>query len=206
MAERIHPLLAKLRAALKEAGNPVHARAMEAYMKSEMPMHGVPAPPRREILRAIFADLSWPDADTWAADVRAVWRGAKFREERYAALALCAHRKARPFQTPDALPLYEHLIVEGAWWDFVDEIASHPVGAILRRHPLRLHRARDRLEGILPAEGDRMGAAAIRPRRPGRSGALRPRERNTPLGSLEARSVEAPLTASGLGSRPRRKP
>ena len=27
--------------------------------------------------------------------------------------------------TPAALPLYRGLIVEGAWWDLVDEVATH---------------------------------------------------------------------------------
>jgi 3-methyladenine DNA glycosylase AlkD len=33
------------------------------------------------------------------------------------------------------MPLYEHLIVAGAWWDHVDSIAIHLVGPILRAHP-----------------------------------------------------------------------
>jgi 3-methyladenine DNA glycosylase AlkD len=32
---------------------------------------------------------------------------------------------------PHALDLYRHLIVTGAWWDLVDEIASHLVGGVL---------------------------------------------------------------------------
>src|SRR4051812_46908693 len=141
MAEKIHPLLAKLRAALKAAGNATNAKAMQAYMKSAMPMHGVPAPRRREILRGLLKDLSWPDAETWAAEVRAIWHGAKFREERYAALSLVSHRRARAFQTPEALPLYEELIVDGAWWDFVDELAANAVGGILRTHPVPMKKA-----------------------------------------------------------------
>ena len=33
------------------------------------------------------------------------------------------------------MALYEELIVDGAWWDFVDGIASHRVGPILRAFP-----------------------------------------------------------------------
>jgi 3-methyladenine DNA glycosylase AlkD len=32
------------------------------------------------------------------------------------------------------LDLYRHLIVTGAWWDHVDEIASHLVGGVLASH------------------------------------------------------------------------
>ena len=35
----------------------------------------------------------------------------------------------------DLVPLFRHLVQTGAWWDFVDEIASHRIGEILRAHP-----------------------------------------------------------------------
>ena len=31
--------------------------------------------------------------------------------------------------------MYEEMIVTGAWWDYVDVIASHCLGELLRRHP-----------------------------------------------------------------------
>ena len=44
---------------------------------------------------------------------------------------LARHRVAAPWQDPAALDLYRHLIVTGAWWDVVDEIAAHLVGGVL---------------------------------------------------------------------------
>ncbi len=55
---------------------------------------------------------------------------ATHREEWYAALMLVAHRRHRPLLTADALPMLEHVIVTGAWWDVVDD-ASHRVGDVL---------------------------------------------------------------------------
>ena len=111
---------------------------MRAYMKSEMPYHGVPTPLLRKICRALFADLELSTAGDWNEAVLSLWRGARHREERYAALNLAAHRISRPFQTPDAMPLYEEMIVTGAWWDYVDDIASHRVGTILRAYPVKM--------------------------------------------------------------------
>ena len=128
-------LLDRVRASLRGAADPKKAPQMQAYMKSKMPYHGVPTPLLRRACRALFADLAFSTAGAWEDEVAGLWRGAKFREERYAALNLAAHRASRPFQTPDAMPLYEELIVTGAWWDFVDDIASHRVGDILRAHP-----------------------------------------------------------------------
>jgi 3-methyladenine DNA glycosylase AlkD len=125
------PLTARVRAALEAVAEPEHAPAMAAYMKSAMPYLGVSTVPRRAALKAVFAGIDWPDRAAWEADVLALWRGAEFREERYAALELAALKSARRFHTIDALPMYEEMIVGGAWWDYVDEIATHRLWAIL---------------------------------------------------------------------------
>ena len=108
---------------------------MQTYMKSAMPYHGVPAPLLRRVFGSVFADVQFPTAAQWQTQVLGVWRGARYREERYAALYLAGHKAAHAFQTPRAMRLYEELIVTGAWWDYVDDIASHRVGPILREHP-----------------------------------------------------------------------
>ena len=42
---------------------------------------------------------------------------------------------ARPWRDVDvARDLWRHLVVTGAWWDVVDETASHLVGDVLARH------------------------------------------------------------------------
>ncbi|HEY2365095.1 MAG TPA: DNA alkylation repair protein [Polyangiaceae bacterium] len=128
-------LLESLRKKLHAAGDAARAKKQQAYMKSEMPYHGVPAAEVGAICKEVFAPISYAKRQAWERDVRAIWGGAKFREERYCAIALTDVKQARPFQTPDVMPLYEKMIVEGAWWDFVDEIATNRVGPIFRAHP-----------------------------------------------------------------------
>lgn len=113
---------------------------MQAYMKSAMPYHGVPMPLLRQILKKSFADLQFPTAAHWRLQVLELWRNARFREERYAAMHLAGDVRARAFQTPSAMKIYEELIVSGAWWDYVDDIAAHRVGTILREHPVPMRR------------------------------------------------------------------
>jgi len=112
---------------------------MQAYMKSAMPYHGVNAPLMRSTCRRLFADLEFSTEKVWHTYVLEIWRGATHREERYAAIELTGHKRAMPFQTPAAMPLYEEIIVTGAWWDYVDAVASQRVGPILRihRNPMR---------------------------------------------------------------------
>jgi len=121
-----------VRQALEAVAEPARAPAMQAYMKSAMPYLGVATVPRRAALKPILAPLAWSDAAVWRTDVLDLWRHAEFREERYAALELCALKAARPFQRIDALPMYEEMIVTGAWWDHVDEIAGHRLWDLLR--------------------------------------------------------------------------
>jgi 3-methyladenine DNA glycosylase AlkD len=133
-------LLLEVRRELQRACDPSQAPAMQAYMKSAMPYHGVPAPLLRQICKTTFADVQFATASHWQARVLSLWRNAQFREERYAAIYLTGDKSGSRFQTPASMKMYEELIVTGAWWDYVDEIASRRVGPILRKHPTPMRR------------------------------------------------------------------
>jgi 3-methyladenine DNA glycosylase AlkD len=103
-------------------------------MKSSMPFLGVPVPEVRKLTLTLCRAQPPLDFPTWVDTVLSLYRGAKYREERYAALGITGFRPYREFHVFRALPLYEELIVTGAWWDLVDE-ASTRVGWILERSP-----------------------------------------------------------------------
>ncbi|MEM9072465.1 MAG: DNA alkylation repair protein, partial [Myxococcota bacterium] len=128
-------LVSSIRSALEDAGVAKDARPMQAYMKSEMPYRGVKKPARVAALKPIFAEASIDRYEDLRDTVLALWRKAKFREERYAAIDLLRLRAYRAYLVPDALPLIEELIVTGAWWDHVDELAVHAVGPIVKSAP-----------------------------------------------------------------------
>jgi len=132
--------LLRVRRELRRIADPRKAPAMQAYMKSAMPYHGVPAPLLRQLCREVFAEVDLTTRDSWRTNVLQVWRGAAYREERYVAIALTGEKRAAAFQTPGELPLYEELIVTGAWWDYVDEIAARRVGPILQSHRARMRK------------------------------------------------------------------
>src|ERR1700683_5462111 len=133
-------LLIRARRELSRIADAHRAAGAQAYMKSVMPYHGVSAPLLRETCAKIFAGLELPSPTIWRDPVLSLWRGANFREERYVAIALSGHKLAKPFQTPAAMPLYEEIIVTGAWWDYVDDVGSHRVGPILRDYPESMKR------------------------------------------------------------------
>lgn len=127
-------LIAAVRNGLSQLADVGRAPAMRAYMKSEMPFRGVPSPARAGLTKAVFAEHPLPDRVTFTETVLALWRDAEYREERYTAIALSGYRAYRRWQDPGLLPMYEELIVTGAWWDYVDELAIRRVGPILRAH------------------------------------------------------------------------
>ena len=131
-------LVDELRRRIAEAGDPSRAPGMQAYMKSALPYRGVTSVPLRALTREVVAAHPLPDRATWEAVVRELWDGAEYREEWYAALAVARHPLYRAFQDLDTLTLYRHLLVTGAWWDVVDDIATHLVGDILAADPERL--------------------------------------------------------------------
>jgi 3-methyladenine DNA glycosylase AlkD len=123
------------RAELRRSADPTKAAGMQAYMKSAMPYLGVPVPQMRAVCKQVLRSVSFSDRGAFHRATLEVWRGAKWREERYAAIEITGHRCARDFQTMAALPLYEELIVTGAWWDYVDTLASRRLGPLLAAHP-----------------------------------------------------------------------
>ncbi|MBB6172924.1 3-methyladenine DNA glycosylase AlkD [Nocardiopsis mwathae] len=131
-------LIAAVRDRLCELADPDKAGPMRAYMKSELPFHGVQAGPRRRAMDEIFAAYPLDDAAAWGDTVRTLWRAATHREERYAAVQLTGHPRYLDFQGTAAVGLYEDLIVAGAWWDYVDEIAVRRIGPLLREDPERM--------------------------------------------------------------------
>ncbi len=108
---------------------------MQAYMKSTLPFHGVTQPEIVRACRALFQRHSLDRFEIWRDTVLALWRGARVREERYAAMGLAGQSRYSDYQDMRALPLYKELIVSGAWWDYVDAIASHRIGTLLHHHP-----------------------------------------------------------------------
>ncbi|MFW6597650.1 DNA alkylation repair protein [Propionibacteriaceae bacterium Y2011] len=127
-------LIGAVRDSLAGVGDPERAIGQQRYMKSAMPFRGLTSPALRATLRPLLGDPAHQLSDraAWEACVRELWDDAAYREERYAALALAGHRRYREFLDVSTLPLFHHLARTGAWWDLVDDIATHHVAPVLR--------------------------------------------------------------------------
>jgi 3-methyladenine DNA glycosylase AlkD len=114
-------------AQLKRLADPSKAPAMAAYMKTARAFNGVPTPMRTAILEQMGDRFTPRDQKAYARNVIALWE-LPHREEQYCAIWFA--RRYEEFITPASMPLYERMIREGAWWDFVDEIAANLVGTV----------------------------------------------------------------------------
>jgi 3-methyladenine DNA glycosylase AlkD len=134
----VHPIVDALRGGLAGLADPVAAESMQKYMKSAMPFRGVAKPARRQLLRLAVAAHPVSEASALGAVAAELWDGARFREERYLALSLVDLPRHARLVDLSWVPVFQHWIVSGAWWDTTDEIASRRIGPLLRAHPADL--------------------------------------------------------------------
>ncbi|MDR2620118.1 MAG: DNA alkylation repair protein [Propionibacteriaceae bacterium] len=120
-----------VRAGLAALGDPQRAAGQQAYMKSQLPFYGVVTPQVRALVKGL-AKAYILDLDAIARYSRALWDEANYREERYAAIGLTGLKPA--LGQLELVPLYEHQVRTGAWWDFVDDIA-HRICVLHDTHP-----------------------------------------------------------------------
>ncbi len=124
-------LVTTIRAALTQAADPARAPQMQAYMKSAMPYLGVPMPVTRRLTKQAAADHPPAALAELIGSAAELWRGAEYREERYAATELTGVKMVAG--RLELLPLCTEMIVTGAWWDHVDA-TSQRIGAMLLAH------------------------------------------------------------------------
>lgn len=129
-------LIAELKTSFESAADPERAAGQQAYLKSSMPHYGIQMPEIRRLCKAAFAANPLSSRAAWVATIESLWWNAQRREERYAALELLGARPYQGYRDAKLLSLMETLIVSGAWWDYVDQIAINQVGPLLRDYPV----------------------------------------------------------------------
>jgi 3-methyladenine DNA glycosylase AlkD len=127
MSERI----AYVQEQLAVAANPEKAASMARYMKTNDPFYGVQKAGRTKIFREMKHFFPIGTDDEYEEAVLELW-SLPHREEKY--LALSVVTTYPEFITYDKLSLYRRLITEGAWWDFVDDLAARAVGIVWLNH------------------------------------------------------------------------
>lgn len=113
---------------LAAAADPDKAGPMAAYMKTDMPFYGVQKKGRIPVVKEVTASCPPTSRSEYHEIVLALW-GLPHREEKYVAIAYA--REFDEWVDASSLKLFRGLVVDGAWWDLVDEIAIKLVGRAL---------------------------------------------------------------------------
>src|SRR5437763_12373541 len=102
-------VIRRLRREMAAAADPSRAKGMQTYMKSTMPYYGINLPAVRVITRQVLGDAEM-GCEELRETVLQLWRGARRREERYAAMYLLTRKSQRSCVTPALMPVFEEMV------------------------------------------------------------------------------------------------
>ncbi|WP_372736481.1 DNA alkylation repair protein [Nocardioides sp.] len=121
--------IASLRASLTAVADPALAPGMAAYMKDQFPFLGVKSGPRKQAQRSLIAAAK----TVGEADLLALAAELFDEPEREFAYVACdVLRRWAGRLGPDSIGPLRELIQTKSWWDTVDVLAVHVVGAVVR--------------------------------------------------------------------------
>ncbi|MEU6123435.1 DNA alkylation repair protein [Streptomyces sp. NPDC047123] len=115
-----------------QRADPERAVRMRAYMKDVAPFLGLASPVRRELSRAVLAGTPRPDERDCTAIALRCW---ELPEREYAYFAVDYLRRHVKRCSSGFLPVARHLVTTRSWWDTVDLLAAHVVGALVEADP-----------------------------------------------------------------------
>ncbi|MEU2164796.1 DNA alkylation repair protein [Streptomyces chengbuensis] len=125
-------VLERLTATYPAAADPVRAREAAAYMKDVAPFLGIRTPERRALSRTVLAGTPRPsEADCTAIALRC-W---ELPEREYHYFAADYLRRHAGRCSSGFVPVARRLITTVSWWDTVDTLAAHVVGALVAADP-----------------------------------------------------------------------
>jgi 3-methyladenine DNA glycosylase AlkD len=125
-------VLQRLAAVYAPAADPQRAAPMRAYMKDVAPFLGLTTPVRRTLSRTVLEGLPRPtEADCSAIALRC-WQ---LPEREYHYFAVDYLRRHARVCSSGFLPVARHLVSTVPWWDTVDLLAAHVVGALVAADP-----------------------------------------------------------------------
>ncbi|MEU9390849.1 DNA alkylation repair protein [Streptomyces sp. NPDC048324] len=125
-------VLERVTAGYAAAADPERAAPMRAYMKDVAPFLGLSTPVRRALFHGVVDGLPRPGESDCAAIALRCWR---LPEREYQYFAVDYLRRHARVCSSAFLPVARHLVGTRSWWDTVDLLAAHVVGALVAADP-----------------------------------------------------------------------
>ena len=124
--------LARIDEQFEGARNAERAVAMAKYMRDQFPFLGIPAPRQSTLLREALRGTARPAEDDLGELAGHLWE-LREREYQYAGCGIIA--RYITVCGPGSIHTIRTLVTTKSWWDTVDSLAKHGVGALVLRHP-----------------------------------------------------------------------
>jgi len=121
-----------LRETFEQSADVSIAAGQKAYMRHQFEFYGIKSPVRREILRPYLTKTNLPPIDVLEPLSKEMWAKPQ-REWQYFCMELLSKFKNHP--EAQNIKLFEYLIIHRSWWDTIDFIAPHLVGAAFKGKP-----------------------------------------------------------------------
>ncbi len=128
----LHSAFVPLQASLLQAANFARSVPMERYMKNKFAFLGIPATERRDIFKQWKQEHKHLKKTDWLELIENCWQQEE-REFQYCALDMLSQLRKKWSETD--IEWLERLIVTKSWWDTVDALAVHGLGAWIRHFP-----------------------------------------------------------------------
>lgn len=116
----------------REHFNEENSKKMSAYLKNKFDFIGLKSKKRRDLVKIYKKDYDYFSLENLRSDSKKTW-SLDEREFQYIYLDFLKKNKKR--LTEDSIETIEYLITNKSWWDTVDLLATHLVGALFKRYP-----------------------------------------------------------------------
>lgn len=128
----MHAYVRSLKTLFEKNANPAAAAPMKKYMRDQFEYLGIKSPQFKVLQSGFIKQNGLPPVDDLDVIVRELWELPQ-REFQYLATSLIGKMEKQLGE--DFIVTLEHLITHKSWWDTVDTLAGHPVGAMFKRFP-----------------------------------------------------------------------
>ena len=128
----MHAYSLGLKSLFEQNADPAQAGPMKKYMRDQFEYLGIKTPIRVALQNEFIKINGLPPLDKLETISRDLW-GMPQREFQYAAMSLLGKLESK--LEADFISTVEYLLVTKSWWDTVDTLAGHTVGAHFKRFP-----------------------------------------------------------------------
>jgi len=130
--QELNTYITTLQSEFEKHRNPEHAARQSAYMRNQFAYIGLTTPQRRELQKPFLVKAYLPPKNSLHQLITELW---EMPERDYQMFALDLLKKYVKVIEEKDIELFEYTITNKSWWDSVDFLAAHMLGAYFEKFP-----------------------------------------------------------------------